>query len=82
MLPYPLPQGIRIVGRTRETMTLQVTLPTAVVAMLSEVMEYAARMIANERPGAILTAMCQECLSSWGPAIAEQERQTEGIDDV
>jgi len=65
MLTYPLPTGIRVVGTTRETMTLQTTLPTPVVELLAYALELAGRLTGSDKAGAQVSAICQEVISEW-----------------
>lgn len=75
-----LPVGMRIVRATAGTdgepiYTVQMVVPEGVLDMLSECLELAARLTGREKLGALLTAMCAECVSTWMPEWANGPRE-------
>jgi len=62
---YPLPATVRIIRQWGTVVTIQMSLPAAVVAHLAEALEYAGRVTGSDRLGAQLDAMCAEVLNEW-----------------
>lgn len=75
-LQQPLPPQVRVIRATRETITVQMTLPTEVADRFSLTLEYAARMTGSDKLGAMMAAIAAECLSTWMPLEIEQEART------
>ena len=82
-LAHPLPQGMRIVRATAGTdgepiYTVVMSVPEGVLSLFSEVLELAGRLSGSEKLGALLTAMCAECVSTWLPAAEARARRLNG----
>jgi hypothetical protein len=71
-LQYPLPTVFRVLRADEETMTVQMTLPTGVMDLLSEALEIAGRLTGSDKGGAQIATLCQEFLGTWLAIAADQ----------
>src|SRR6185369_17635129 len=77
-LPFPFPPGCRVVS-THPTasgevlVTLQMTLPWGVAEVWATTLEMAGRMTGSDRLGAMLAAIAAEVLSTWQPALEDNQ---------
>lgn len=74
-LGCPLPPGVKIIRMSEAGTTLLVSLPTEVVDLWAQVLEIASRLTGSDRMGMLISAMSQECMSSWAPLLALQMQQ-------
>lgn len=77
-LPYPMPEGVRVLRESPETVTLLLTLPRGVAELLSVALELAGRLTQSDKPGAQIAAVCMEVVGEWSAQAEEQQRQARG----